>query len=119
MTTEGKRRLFGAGWPRVLCVALALCGPLALARPGSAQSMADKLQFCDSAADVALAATAARDNGVPIEDVRKLVTDTVPEGDKRVLLSAVVQLTYAMEGVEAPLVQEVTLQMCHAKTGLK
>lgn len=83
------------------------------------QTTADKLKFCDAAAELAVAVTAARDAGAPMADAEKLVANLVTDSSQRALFQAIVSLTYAMEGVEAPLMQEVTLQMCHKRTGLK
>jgi hypothetical protein len=110
------QRLFR--WAVVLAVGIA-AGALVPDRFAAAQTASEKLKFCEAAGKVAVSVTAARDAGTPKEDVEKLVVGMVTDSNQQALFRAIVGLTYAMEGVEAPLMQEVTLQMCQKRTGLK
>jgi hypothetical protein len=117
--TDRRSRLRGLSRRAVLPMAIATI--LGSSSPGVAlaQTTSEKLKICDSAAKVAVAVTAARDAGIPKADVEKQVLEMVTDSDQKLLLQAIVGLTYAMDGVEAPLMQEVTLQMCQKRTGLK
>lgn len=87
--------------------------------PVGAETIAEKMQFCDTAGEVALAATAARDKGVTKAQAQGLVDDVGAAAPMSAFFSAMISLIYAMEGVEAPLMQQVAVQMCHKKLGLK
>lgn len=89
---------------------------LVLADPAIAATVEEEMRFCDSAGELALATTAARDSGVTKMQALGLVDDA---GAPKEFYAALISLIYAMEGVEAPLMKQVAIQMCHKKLGLK
>lgn len=84
-----------------------------------AQTLAEKLTFCENAGLVAMAATEAREKGISKGEAQALVQDAKLDGNQAAFLTALISLTYAMQGVDSPLMRQVAIQMCHKSMGLK
>jgi hypothetical protein len=89
------------------------------ANPAQAQTHSQKLAFCDVAGDLAEATTTARDAGVPIDQAQALAAGVDVDAASKEFFSALITLTYTMQGVEGPLMKQVAVQMCQKNMGLK
>lgn len=99
---------------------LALILSLALASGhSSAQTVEEKLQICKLAGDVVVATVKARNSGVSLADSEAIVQEFAANALQLKLFSGFVRLTYALDGVEAPLMQQVAIQMCQKTMDLK
>jgi hypothetical protein len=86
---------------------------------GVAQTAAEKFSICEKAGDVAVATVKARDSGITVEQAKSVNASLGLEGNILALFDALVSLTYVMDGVEGPVMQQVAIQMCQKSMGLK
>ena len=100
---------------RYCVIALVCAAPTCAA----AQTAAENMVICEKAGAVADATVTARDAGVTLEQSKSLNASLGLEGNTLALFDALVTLTYVMDGVEGPVMQQVAIQMCHKSMGLK
>lgn len=98
---------------------IVLVALMAVTAPATAQTSAEKLAFCDNAGDLAEATVAARDAGIPVEQAQAMGDGISMDSNAKAMFSALISLTYVMDGVEGPLMKQVAIQMCQKSMGLK
>lgn len=92
---------------------------LVIAGPVAAQTPSEAMAFCDTAGEIALATTAARDAGVPLDQAQGLGEQFEMNQVAKDVILNLISLIYVMEGVEGPLMQQVAIQICQKNFGLK